>query len=239
MSEKLWHLAECRLFEHLSEPQLAELEAQALLRSIPPGSPIYLPIDQADGVLLLTSGRAKICSITAEGKQAILAFIEPGELFGELALFEDGQREEFAEAILPSQVVLIPREAMQQLMEANPQVSLGVTKLMGLRRRRVERRLKSLLFRSNRSRLVHLLVDLVEQYGRESEEGVELAIRLSHQDLASIIGSTRESVTVLLNELQGERLLRLGRRRIVLLDVPRLAASVDLAPPRLGAAPDV
>ena len=123
---------------------------------------------------------------------------------------------------------------MQQLLADNQEVSLGVTKLMGLRRRRLERRLKYLLFRSNRERLVHLLLELAEQYGRSTKNGVELGIKLSHQDLANMIGSTRETVTVVLGELQAEGRLQLGRRKIVLIDVVQLADSVRAAAPQLG-----
>ena len=97
----------------------------------------------------------------------------------------------------------------------------------------MERRLKSLLFRSNRDRLVHLLLELAEKYGRPTVEGVVLGIKLSHQDLASIIGSTRETVTVLLGELQQEGQLRIERRRIILTQFERLAAGFNIAPPPL------
>ena len=233
MSERHWYLKRCQLFERLSPTELAALELRSRARKFPRGSPIYLPADAADAVLVLAEGRVRIGSYTDDGKQSILAYIEPGELFGELSLVDAGQREEFAEAVERSTVVLIPREAMQELLERNPQVGLGVTRLFGLRRQRIERRLKSLLFRSNRERLVHLLVELSGQYGQAVEGGVELAIKLSHQDLASIIGSTRETVTVVLGELQSEGILRIGRQKIVLTDLPGLAGSVNLAVPAL------
>ena len=90
MSEKLWYLKRCNLFERLSSTELREVEVQSKFRSFPRRSPIYLPADEANAVLLLASGRVKICHITPEGKQSILAFIEPGELFGELAVLEAG-----------------------------------------------------------------------------------------------------------------------------------------------------
>jgi len=237
MSEKLWHLKRCDLFEQLSTEELRQVESRCRARQFPRNSPIYLPADQADAVLLMASGRAKICGFSADGKQAILAFIEPGELFGELALLVPGDRDEYAEAVEASTVVLIPADEMQRLMEAHATVAVGITRLIGLRRRRIERRLKYLLFRSNRERLVHLLLELAEQYGQRGPEGVQLGIKLSHQDLASVIGSTRETVTVVLGEMQTEGLVKLGRRKIVLQKLDRLAASVDVPPPRLPARP--
>ena len=231
MSEKLWFLKQCGIFERLSADELAWLEARSRSRSFGRGSPIYLPAEAAESVLLLASGRVKICNITAEGKQAILAFIEPGELFGELAVFDQGARDEYAEAIEKSTIVLIPGEHFRELMERHAGVSVGVTKLIGLRRRRIERRLKYLLFRSNRERLVNLLLELAETYGKKTNDGLLLDIKLSHQDLANVIGSTRETVTVTLGELQAEGRLVLGRRKIVLTDIDQLAESVEVLSP--------
>lgn len=234
MSERLWFLKRCDLFQRLGPERLAALEARCRVRKFPRAAPIYLPSDQADGVLLLADGRVKIGSLTQEGKQTILAFIEPGELFGELSLLGTDKREEYAETVEKSTIILIPQEEMRQLVAENPEVSLGITKLIGLRRQRIERRLKYLLFRSNRERLVHLLLELAEQYGQPAPGGVQLKIKLSHQDLANIIGSTRETVTVVLGELQAEGRLQIGRRKIVLADVGRLADSVGAAAPRLS-----
>lgn len=235
MEDKFWYLKNCGLFERLTPEQARRLESRSKARTFERGNLIYLPTDQSDSVLLLASGRVKIYHITGEGKQALLALIDPGEIFGELAVFDRGQREEFAEAMEKSRVILIPRDEVQRLMEEQPEVSLGVTKLMGLRRKRVERRLKSLLFRSNRERLIHLLLELAEKYGRPTDGGIEIGIKLSHQDLASIIGSTRETVTVLLGELQSEGSLVVKRRQIVLTQVDQLASAIDTAPPEIPA----
>lgn len=235
MSEKLWYLKRCPLFEQLQEDQLRRIEGSSKSRSFPRGSPIYLPVDETDSVFLLASGRVKICHLTPDGKQSILAFIEPGELFGELALLDQSPREEYAEAIDASTVVMIPRSAMQEIMAARPDVSLGITKMIGMRRRRIEQRLKNLLFLSNRERLTHLILELAEQYGHGTSEGVRLGIQLSHQDLANVIGSTRETVTVVLGEMQQEGLLSIGRRRIIITDIEKLATSVHRSSPKLSA----
>jgi len=169
----------------------------------------------------------KISHLTSDGKQAVLALVQPGELFGELALIDESHRDEFVEAVQTSKVILIPRDEIVRLMEEHPTVSLGITKLIGYRRRRIEQRLKHLLFLSNRDRLAHLLLDLAEDYGRQNDEGVLLDIKLSHQDLASVIGATRETVTITLGQLRSEGYISVGRQRIVLLQPDRLAESVD------------
>lgn len=233
MDDKFWFLKQCDLFARLTPEQVEAIESRSRSRKFPRGSLIYVPSDQSDSMLLLLSGRVKIYHLTADGKQALLALIDPGELFGELSVLGDGRREEFAEAMDAAHVVSIPRDVVQTLMEEHSTVSLGVTKLLGLRRRRLERRLKSLLFRCNRERLIHLLIELLEKYAEPKPEGMLISIRLSHQDLANIIGSTRETVTVLLGELQAEGRLKVIKRRIYVPDPAGLAESIGLGPVEL------
>jgi CRP-like cAMP-binding protein len=226
-AERLWYLKNCRLLERLPAEELAQLEKVSRFRKFAAGEMIYTPTAAGDAVLVLTSGRVKICHLTPDGKESILALIEPGELFGELCLFEQGPREDFAIAVAAAAVVLVPRQSMQELLERNAGLAIGVTRLVGLRRQRIERRLKYLLYRSNHDRLIHLLAELAETYGVQTPAGVLLSIKLSHQDLASIIGSTRETVTATLGQLQKLGLLEIGRQKIVIRDVGRLAGCVD------------
>lgn len=227
MDKNFWYLKNCDLFERLSQDQIADVERHSSVRQFGRGNLVYLPTESSDSVFLVLTGRVKLYHITGEGKQALLALIEPGELFGELAILGGGEREEYAEAMLKSTILRIPGQVIQDLMEQHAGVSLGVTKLMGLRRQRVEQRLKSLLFRSNRDRLTHLLLDLAEKYGRFTPQGVLINIKLSHQELASIIGSTRETVTVLLGEMQDERTIDVQKRQIILRKAQHLAHSID------------
>lgn len=238
MADNVWYLKRCDLFEQLPPEELRHVEGRSRIRRFARSTPVYLPSEHADGVLLLLSGRVKICSFTADGKQGILTFIESGELFGELSILDQEEREEYAEAVEASSIMLIPGPEMQRLLSMYPQVTLGITKLIGLRRRRIERRLKYLLFHSNRQRLVHLLLELTGDYGIRTPEGIDLGIKLSHQDLANIIGSTRETVTVILGELQKEGTLKIRRRKILITEPDRLATEVNINPkPRMTEAP--
>ena len=233
MDQKYWYLKNCDLFSRLSSAQIARVEARSVVRTFDRGGVVYLPTDHSDSVVLLARGRVRLYHLTNEGKQAILAIMDPGELFGELSLVGEGARSEFAEAMEKSTVILIPREEIQTLMAEYPDVALGVTRLMSFRRQRVERRLKSLLFRSNRERLVHLLMELIAKYGRETDDGIQISIKLSHQELANIIGSTRETVTVLLGELQTEGSLLIRRRQLIIRKLNRLAESIGVPVPAL------
>ncbi len=240
MQEKYWYLKNCRLLERLEPSQLAWLESRSRFRKFPKNATVYLPSDQSDGVMLLASGQVKICNVTADGKQSILTFVEPGDVFGELSLFDSGQREEFARTTESTQIILMPAESLRKVAEENPYLAMRISRLVGMRRKQIERRLKYLLFHSNQERLIHLLLELSETYGKSLDNHeVEIGIKLSHQDLAGVIGSTRESVTLILGELQADGLIRTSRRKIVLLKIQALADSIRQAPPTIPESPRV
>jgi CRP/FNR family cyclic AMP-dependent transcriptional regulator len=232
MSEKLWHLKNCGLFEQLDAEQLCRLESCSRSKSFAAKCPIYLPADRAESVFVLAHGLAKVSHLTDDGKESVLSYVEPGEMFGELAIFSVDQRDEFVESVERSTVVMFPVTELQRLMSEVSDVAIGITKLVGMRRQRVERRLKNLLFLSNRDRLIHLLLDLAEQFGTPEDDCIRLRLKLSHQELANLIGSTRETVTITLGQLKSEGMVTGGRCRIVVARPAELAATVHRDPPK-------
>ncbi len=215
---KLWYLKRCDLFERLTAEQAEQVERQASMRTFPRGGLIYAPGDSGQSVLVVARGRVKIKGITADGKEFILAFVDEGEIFGELGLFDDSPREEFAEAAETTDILALRREDLLRLLEARADVVMKITKLIGLRRKRVETRLKNLLFRSNRQRVAGLLIELLESHGEKNGRGWAINLPLSHQELAGLIGATRETVTITLGQLQLDGLIRVQRKKITIIN---------------------
>jgi CRP-like cAMP-binding protein len=226
MNQRLWYLKNCNLLSKLGASQLAELDSVSQIKTFEKGSPIYLPSQPADSLMLVANGLVKICHLNLDGKISILAFVTPGELFGELSLFDPADRGEYAESATVSTIVRIPRESVQRLMLSELEIAIGVTKLMGFRRQRIENRLRNLLFANNQQRLSHLLLDLAEQFGVVVDGGIRLGLKLSHQEIANLIGSTRETVTLLFGTMKKQGLLQTKRQDVILADVSRLADSV-------------
>ncbi len=226
MSNNLGHLKSCELFNRLSPAQTERIKSRSRSRLFPAHSPVYLPAEKADSVFFLVQGLVKVCHLTADGKESILAFVVPGELFGEQSIFDGGERDECVKTVAPSIVVMIPAAEVRHLMSERADIALGITKMISLRRQRVERRLKNLLFLPCRERLVHVLLDLAHQFGWRSDEGIRLRVKLSHQELANLIGSTRETVTVILGQLKAEGSVD-GHRCKVLLTNQLLAQCVN------------
>ena len=241
MSEAIWFLKRCPLFEHLTAEECRRLEANSRARSFPRRSVIYFPDEPGESVLLLTRGRVKIKALTPDGREMIFAFIEPGELFGELAVLDPAPRSEHAEAVEDSYLLAIPREELLGLMGRRSDIALSVTKMIGLRLRRIETRLKNVLFRTIRERTVATLMELLGSHGRVAGDRWEIGLRLSHEEFANLIGATRETITLTLGQLQKEGLIEVNRRRITVLDRTRLAAEAaggGTPAPKPAARPD-
>lgn len=222
MDRKLWYLKGCDLFEKLTPEQADRLDRSALVRTYKRKSLIYSPTEIGQTVMLLATGRVKIKDITPDGKETILAFIEEGEIFGELALVDADLRQEYAEAVIDSEVLAIPREEFLWLMSLQPDVALSITKLISFRRRRIENRLRNVLFLPSRDRMVRLLLELVEAHGNHSGNQATIRLPLSNQELASLIGVTRETVNAVLGRLRQQGLVKVERRQITILDMERL-----------------
>ncbi len=231
-----------KLFADVPPDRLANLQRACRVDRRAKGSPIYMPVDPSDAVFVVATGRVRICHLTQDGKRSTLAYIDPEEVFGELAVLGQSPREEYAEAAKDTAFVQIPADPLRTLVHELPLLGVRFLHLIGSRRKRVENRMRNLLFSPSRDRLIYLLLELSDKYGVPAEEGVRLTTDLSHQDLASMIGATRETVTLVLGELQTQGLIKLGRRKITLVRpeaitelVRRLPGST--APPVFGDAP--
>ncbi len=210
----------------LDQSQRTWLVARSHPISLPKGARVYMAGDREDEVCLLISGLIKTGGISIESHEYVLQFVTPGEYFGEAGLFGDVPPDEFAEAVEPSVVIAFATQAMRRMMDNVPTFGYEMMQLFYLRQSRKEKRLKELLFASNKDRLIHVLLDLGEQFGSACSDGVQLNIHLSHQELASMIGCVRETVSLALCSLRDEGLLQIGRRELILTGVKELAAKV-------------
>lgn len=227
MHKTLWHLRNCELFQSLTDNWIERLESRSRMATFHAKSPIRLPEDSSNYLYLILNGLVRLSHITVDGKESILAFVGPGEVFGEGAVIDGSGVEEHVMTIEKTSIMMVPAKEVMELLNENSGLAFSLTKIVGLRRFRIERRVKNLLFVSNRERLTHLLLDLAEQFGMHTEKGLLLKIKLSHLDIANLIGITRESVTTLLGQLKREGKLETGRQKIIITDIRSMAASVN------------
>jgi CRP-like cAMP-binding protein len=222
-----WHL---HGLDWLSE--LSDAETQRLLRAssaceYAQGATVFEPAAEPHSVYLLERGLVRIFRLSRLGDEATLGYVRPGEVFGELGVFGDQPRESFASAVRASRVWRVPRVELKRILDTHPRIALSVTTQIGKRMKRIESRVEHLVFRSLRARLARILLELGEDFGSSDDGARVIDIPLSQQELAALVGATRQSVNACLGELRAEKLIDYRRRRIALLDAPALREAAE------------
>jgi CRP/FNR family transcriptional regulator len=188
---------------------------------------IYRRGEGADALYVIARGRVKLCSVEEEtGREAVIDIVGPGSLFGESALYAaTGEREKCAVAYENVRLLRIPVGEFQGGMAANRELYDYTFRLVGQRLARAERRVADFALDAIPARLDKLLVELSQRYGRTGPEGVLIDLALPHREIASIVGSTRESVTVRLNAMRRAGIIDFVDRKILIKTPAATAAA--------------
>jgi CRP-like cAMP-binding protein len=178
---------------------------------------VYRRGDVADALYVVVRGRIKICSIDEESaREAVIDIVGSDAVFGESALYDEGAREKNAVAFENARLLRIPVGVYREGMSASRELYDCTFRLVGQRLARAERRVADFALDAIPARLDKLLLDLSERYGVPETGGVLIDIALPHREIASIVGSTRESVTVRLNALRRAGIIDFVDRKILI-----------------------
>ena len=192
------------------------------MHEFPRGQVILGTDPDPDLVYFVKAGRVKISTYSPDGKEQILALLERGDLFGELVPTEHGPTR--VEAFDYCVVCSLQRAVFEDIIRNTPEVALQVIRVLARRLLAAEREIEDLALRDVPGRLAALLLRLAEEYGEPHGRGIRLALRLTHQDLANMVGSTRETITAMINRFRDEGLLIAEQRILVILDRDKLRA---------------
>jgi CRP/FNR family cyclic AMP-dependent transcriptional regulator len=219
---KLWYFEQFRMIAALDDAQRRQLEKVTRMLEVKRGTPIYLPGDPSDQIFLLKSGIIKISTSTSNSREVILAFLHPGDIFGELAVVDDAPRDHLAVAYDDCVICAMNRDTVMRLIRETPEIGFQITKLIGLRLRTFRSRVEELLCKSAHARVAHALLELAEHHGVSDNEGVLVTLRLSQGDLGRLVGLSRETVNAILQEWREQNLLEMDRRTLRLRQPQRL-----------------
>ena len=220
----IWYLRKIPLLEGVPSAKLAELAAAVEIREIARRQVIYLPGDPGDRVFFINGGRVKCSKVTRDGKELTLAYRGAGNIFGELCIIDATPRDEMAEAMKNAIITEVPRELFVELLHSDAQLCFSFACIVGERRRQIETKLEHLVFRDVQAKLAALLLELGEEYGVDSEDGTQIGLKMTHQEMANLIGSTRETISLTLAQFKKKGLLDLNGRTVVLKDQEGLGA---------------
>lgn len=215
--EPFWYLKNtCPIFDGIPEADLAPLQALLTRAYLEPGERVALTGGPDAHVYFVKVGRLKLVQLGAEGRSVTLDFLDRGEIFGPLA----GHACAGVEAIAaePSAVCRIPREHFDGFVTRRPEVAFGLARAYEDRLGRVQVRLAHLMFKDLRGRVLDTLGYLAGRYGGPAPDGRRVGLRLTHQEIAGLVGSTREAITPVLTALRAEGKLRFEGKEPVLVE---------------------
>lgn len=190
------------------------------------GDYIYLPDDQADKIYFLFEGQVKIGSYSDQGKAITKALLGRGEVFGLLSMIGEDKQRDFAQSMDKTTICIIPVEQMRSMMREHGSLNLFIMKMFGSRMLEMEQRLESLVFKDSRSRIIEFIQQLVAKRGQRV--GYEMLVRkfLTHQEIANLTATSRQTVTTVLNELRNKNILTFNRKRLLVRDMELLTRAV-------------
>lgn len=191
------------------------------------GEFIYFPNEASNKVYVVDKGRVKVCAYSPEGKEVIQSVVQKGEIFGELSLIGEDVRGEYAQAMEATTVYILPLHKAEELMHDNRRFRNHVTLLLGKRLIKTQRRLESLIFKDARSRVIEFLTDLAHEKGRPVGYETLVPRFFTHHEIANLTGTSRQTVTTVLNDLRQQNMIYFDRRRLLIRDVEKLAALIE------------
>ena len=222
---KLWWLEKIHLFEGLSEQEMLKIEERSTMKTKGKGTHIYFPNEPSKVIFFLKNGRVKIGSYSVDGKEVIKGIMHPGDMFGELGLVGQETRNDFAIAMDDEvRVCTMNVEEILGMMRGNPDLSLKITATIGTRLAKIERKFESLIFKDARTRVVDLIREIATERGKVLAGGeVFLEHSLTHQDIANLTATSRQTVTTVLNELKEKEMINFDRKTILVHEMDKLA----------------
>ncbi len=223
-------LAAAPLFAAFSPAELAVLARQARRRGLREGATIFFQGDAGDGLYIVLRGTVKITIVAPDGQETLLALLGRGECFGEMAVLDGLRRSATASALERSEVLFVPREGFRWFVAAHPAAWERIALILARRLRDTDDHVADLVFRDVVGRLAKRLLDLAESHGQPiANGGVEITLQLTQQDLATLVGASRESVNKGIKHLRTGGTIAVTGQRIAIVDRGALRALVDAA----------
>src|SRR3712207_1338327 len=211
------------VFESLSAEEVERLDERLPDARLERGDIFYSPDDPSEKVFILRRGKVRIYKVADDGRDFTLAVVEGGTMFGEVTLTAQRRQGAYAQAMEPSEVSMMFRKDLERLILEKPQVGLQIAHLLSERLRRYEIRLEDITLKDIPTRLASMILLLAEAEGVVTSEGyVRIPTHYTHQQLGTMIGTTREAVSRAFGVLQEETIVELRRRKIYVKNLETL-----------------
>jgi CRP/FNR family transcriptional regulator, cyclic AMP receptor protein len=216
-------LARVPLFAALGPDAAKSLEGSLSRVEVSRGDVVFNEGDDGDALYVVEAGKVKISRSAADGRENLLAVLGPGEMFGELSLFDPSPRTASAIAVTDGQLLEFPHDALRPWLRDRPEVAPALLQALAQRLRRTNEALADLVFTDVPGRVAKTLLSLADRFGQPEGAAVRVTHDLTQEELAQLVGASRETVNKALADFASRGWLRLEGRAVVLLDRDRLA----------------
>lgn len=215
---KLWYLQNFNLFKSMGMKKIEEMSSKIAMTNSPKKQIIYFPEDPANTIYMLKKGKVKIYRVADDGRTTTFHLLGPGEIFGETALLGEGNRDNVAEVVEDAVICTIDKTMFQHMIEENPQLNLSVNKIIGFRMRKIQSQLEDLVFKTAKERIISFLKRYVKNFGKKMIDGYTVRPFLTHQEIANLTATTRQTVNSVLNGLVDGEKIKYSRRFLKIND---------------------
>ncbi|MCL5781361.1 MAG: Crp/Fnr family transcriptional regulator [Firmicutes bacterium] len=222
MGSNLEYLLRIPLFYGLPEEQLQEISNLLLERSYQKGRFIFMEGEPGEALYILKSGLIKLTKRLEDGREHILHFVNPGEVFAEVVLFDGGDYPATAEVQENSVVGVLRNQDIERLISQNPSMALGMLHIMSRRLRTAQEKVMNLALHDTARRLAFALIKMAEEHGIKKPGGILINFNLTNQELANLTGSSRETINRMLNGFKRAGAIDVDRQQIMVLDKGKL-----------------
>ncbi len=210
------------LFAALDDEAAAALKATMTSREVSRGEVLFTEGDPGDRLYIIVDGKIKLGRASGDGRENLLAILGPGEMFGELSLFDPGPRNATATAVADTSLLGVGSDDLATWLNGRPDVARQLLRSLARRLRRTNEALADLVFSDVPGRVAKALLDLSERFGTPTDEGLRVTHDLTQEELAQLVGASRETVNKALADFAARGWLRLDQRAVLLLDIDRL-----------------
>ena len=219
---KVGLLREVDLFAGLSPAELKEISRTLPMQTCQVGGLVTSPDDDDERLYVIKRGRVRLYRLTPDGKQLTLELLDKGRIVGRMAWLGQQLTDAYAEAIEDALICSFTPRELQRLIDRFPSVGVNIIRYLSGRLAASEREREVMAFRSVEQRLAARLVELSERFGQPTEGGTAIDARLTQQELADMIGTSRETLAMTVASLRERRVIDMHDQRVVILDLPRI-----------------
>lgn len=225
---ELEYLKHIPIFEELAPADLAAISQVTIERRYKKNMIIFMEGEPGEGFHYVKSGKVKIIKMAQDGREHIINILGPGEVFAEVLLFNRGPYPATSVALEDSVIGIIKNSDLENVVAGNARIALHIIRVMSKKLLHAQMKIKTLALSDTLARTAQILTRLSQQYGRPVAGGIQIDIDMTRQDLANLIGTTRETVSRVLSSMKKDKVIDFSDQQIIIIDEKRLARYREL-----------